>query len=209
MASGVKCQPVLEENHCWECRAEPQKRTERLGRGGNARLETPTGAGNVFLDPSQDTEPFPTPTGTTGTSPAPKHFGEDVQSGLHIPRSIGIHPPWEQSRAVPSCWKFHTAPSVSTHFSCLVGARQSSGRSWTGAVHDSFLREGCRDCSLVYQLHQSAFTGTKRRNLLSPGTPRCHLGTQDENIPIFFCFRCSCAAFPHLPLSSSSQAGLL
>lgn len=42
-------------------------------------------------------------------------------------RSIQIQPSWEQSKEVNSCWKLHTAPFVSTHFSCLIGTSRVVG----------------------------------------------------------------------------------
>lgn len=42
-------------------------------------------------------------------------------------RSIQIQPSWEQSKEVNSCWKLHTAPFISTHFSCLIGVSRVVG----------------------------------------------------------------------------------
>lgn len=75
-------------------------------------------------------------------------------------RSIQIQPSWEQSEEVNSCWKLHTAPFISTHFSCLIGESQEVGQE----LHEAGEPDSSSDTWL-----QEAPWGTSCTSLLLMG----------------------------------------
>lgn len=123
-----------------------KKGAKWAGRGGNAQLKIQ----QEWI--SWDTEPIPH--GNSGT--ALEYFGRcsDVQSELHTPRSIGIRPPWEQSRGISQLLEITHSSFHSQTFFLPNWSEVSKGRT-QGLLNG-------------YQLHQSALTGYKSRNLRHP-----------------------------------------